>query len=261
MTLALLGGLAARARAETPDRPHEWNAEFRFSTVYYPDADETPGVGPVGYTAGGVPKSSSPFKAIYGSKHRLLSQLEVDRDLWQGFGSLAVGGSIGYAEFYGHGISAATLEQGGATSSFHVLPLKLLATYRFDPFVPQGVPIVPFVRGGLDWVVYWNAMQSGQISFLPPASQADMPALGLTTGVEGTVGLALVLDWIDPDLAHDIYDDLGIARTSFVLAYTDQIIENGPGNVIHAIRTGGAAPIPVIDLSARYFEFGLDFAF
>ncbi|MHB1843468.1 MAG: MXAN_2562 family outer membrane beta-barrel protein [Deltaproteobacteria bacterium] len=259
--LALVAlGSSTRALADIAERPHDWDVELGFSPVYYPDVDQTAGVQDIGYTgSSGAPRSGTPFYDIYGPKHRLLTQVEVDRDLWQAFGEASVGVSLGYAEFYGHGLSANTGQKVDALSSFHVLPLKLLGTYRFDPFVPRGIPLVPFVRGGLDWVIYWNAMESGQISFVPGATGTE--ALGLTTGIEGTIGVALVLDWIDPVLARDFSADMGIERTSFIVAYTDELIENGPGNVIHAIRTGGAAPTPVIDLSARYFEFGIDFQF
>ena len=252
---------AGVAQALDFDRPHSWFIELRASTVYYPDADANVGSIPF-TTAGGQGKSGPPFQDLFGTKHRLLTELEIDRELWRDFGTLSLGLAGGYSEFYGAGFrmgSSNNLVRSQAESSFHVVPLRLLATYRFDYFVPRHVPFVPFVRGGLDWVIYWNAMQDGQISFIPPPSNAQ--SLSMTTGVEGSVGLALLLDILDPGSARDFFEDIGVAHTYLLVEYTDQLIENGPGNLVHALRTLGQPAPPAIDLSARFFDFGLGFQF
>ncbi len=276
----LVGLLSARIALADDPRPSVWSIEVRGSTVFYPDADAaaTPGNYESFVGLDGATHSGPPFYDVYGSKHRLLTELELDRDVWKGFGSVSVGLTGGYAEFYGHGMKlcagydasvgclaqaaggAGYLQQVAVNSSFHLVPVRLLGTYRFDVLVPRGIPLVPFIRGGLDWVLYWNAEQSGQISFV--ANDAGVKGLGLTTGYEGAIGLELLLDWLDAEIGNDAWRDLGIAHTYLLVEYVDQIIQNGPGDVVHAIRTLGATPAaPAIDLSARYFDFGLGFQF
>jgi len=241
-------------------RAHQWTVELRFSTVFYPNVDS--GAPDVTFVdLNGNTQSGPPFFDVYGPKHRLLSDLEVDRDLWQGFGSVSVGVALGYSEFYGHGMANSCqlpqlcFTQAPVDSSFHLVPVRLLATYRFDYFVPKHFPLVPFVRVGLDWVIYWNAESSGQISFQPSGPSEN--AIGMVTGVEGSAGVMLLLDDVDGDISRDALHDLGISHTYLTASYVDQIIQNGPSNVIHAIWTGGGTPPATLDLSAAYFDFGV----
>ncbi len=247
--------------------PHWWTVELRMSTVFYPAADSGAPNIPFINGAGNV-QSGPPFFDVYGPKHRMLTDLELDRDLWQGFGSVAVGVALGYSEFYGYGmlqeqcpstsgLSGKCFAQSGVNSSFHMIPARLLATYRFDYFLPNHVPVVPFVRAGLDWVIYWNAEQSGQVSFEPAPSPSEN-GIGLVTGVEVSAGLEVLLDDIDAVISRDALHDLGIAHTYLMAEYVDSFIENGPSNILYSIRTGGGSKAPAtLDLSAAYFQFGL----
>ncbi len=273
--LTLWASAAARAQSTFDEdqrvtdeslRAHHWTLEARFSTVFYPDADQgAPSVPYIGLD--NQTHSGPPFYAVYGPHHRLLSDLELDLDLWQGFGSVSVGLAVGYSEFYGHsfiqepcpagsGLSGTCYAQQGVNSSFHLVPIRALATYRFDYFVPKHFPVVPFVRVGLDWVVYWNALGSGQVSYENGGNSDN--AIGLVTGVEGSAGLMLLLDDIDGDVSRDALHDLGISHTYVMASYVDQIIQNGPSNLIYAIRTGGSSSPPAaLNLSAAYFDFGV----
>jgi hypothetical protein len=227
--------------------PHEWTLEIRASSVYYPDADT------------GFPEQ--PFHAVFGPKHRWLAEIQIDHDVWKKFGTISVGFATGYAEFYGHGfVEDATLGlvQVADRASFHEIPFRLLATYRFDPYVPRGIPLVPFVRVGLDWYYYWASLGSGQIS-IDPATGAK--GQGLTSGFEGTIGLEFLLDTLDPHTAASFYHAIGVAHTYLVAGFTSQVIKNGPGNLVHEIFNGGHPAPPAINLSSTYFDFGLGFQF
>jgi hypothetical protein len=246
--------------------PHWWTFEARMSTVFYPNADSGAPNVPFINGAGNV-QSGPPFFDVYGPKHRMLTDLELDRDLWQGFGSVAVGVAVGYSEFYGlgmeqgpcpatSGLSGKCFIQSSANSSFHIIPARLLATYRFDRFVPDHIPVVPFVRAGLDWFVYWNAEQSGQVSFETNGPSDN--GIGLVTGAEISGGLEVLLDDIDAVISRDALHDLGIAHTYLMAEYVDTFIENGPSNIFYDIRTGGSSKPPAaLDLSSAYFQFGL----
>jgi hypothetical protein len=245
--------------------PHWWTVEARLTTMYYPNIDSGAPNIPFINGAGNL-QSGPPFYDVYGSKHRMLTDIELDRDLWQGFGSVAVGIAVGYSEFYGYGmlqepcpstsgLSGKCFAATGVNSSFHIIPTRLLATYRFDYFVPQHIPVVPFVRAGLDWFVYWNAEQSGQVSYEPTG--ASQNAIGLVTGAEISGGLQVLLDDIDAVISRDALHDLGIAHTYLMAEYVDTWIENGPSNLFYSIRTGGGQAPAALDLSSAYFQFGL----
>jgi hypothetical protein len=269
LALVVLGPSSARAfdlfeqYPESERRPRNWLLEVKLSTVYYPDADS--GVTPIPVVNYGSVTSPSlagpvgPFHAVMNPHHRVLSQLELDRTLWQGsFGTLAVGLGLAYAEFYGHTYRD---PGGGAppvlttdTTYFREIQWRALLIYRLDPW--PRIPIVPYVKGGMDWIYYWSQLSNGSTSTADGVS-GD----GLTTGLEITLGVAIQLDALDGDISQDAYNTLGISHTYFVFDWTDQFIQNGPGNLIHQIFNGGQSAPAAVNLSSTYFSFGLQFQF
>ncbi len=274
--LAIAAGLAALslcpsvARAydlfEMPPpeerRPHDWMLELRFSTVYYPDIDT--GVTPipqVNYGSASAPSLAGPvgpFHAVMNPHHRFLSQIEIDHSLWDEFGTLSVGLGFAYAEFYGHTYrdpeNGSPPVQTSDTTYFREFQSKLLLVYRLDPW--PRIPLVPYVKGGMDWVYYWSQLSNGSVSTADGYS-----GQGLTTGLEFSLGIAFLVDVLDGDIAQDAYNSIGISHTFLTFDWTDQFITNGPGNVIHGIFNGGNGAPPAINLSASYFSFGIGFQF
>ena len=242
-------------------RPRNWIIELKFSTVYYPNLDS--GVQPLIVNTGSVTSPvysglTGPFHAVMQNKHRLLSQLEGDYAIWQGFGTLSVGLGFAYAEFYGHtyripGDGSPPVLTSDSTY-FREVQTRTLLIYRLDPW--PKIPLVPYVKGGLDWIYYWSTLSNGSIS-----SANGVSGDGLTTGFEFTLGMAFQLDVIDGTIAQDAYNSIGISHTYFVFDWTDQIIQNGPGNVWHGLWNGGRGAPPASDLSGSFFSFGLQFQF
>jgi hypothetical protein len=146
--------------------------------------------------------------------------------------------------------------RSGDGTGCHLATAKLFVTYRFDYFVPDGFPLVPYVKGGLDWMVYWEQLSSGQIT---PGVNGS--ALGLVTGIEGTAGLSFMLDWVDPQIARDMFVDLGIAHTFLTAGWTWQDIQNDPSNLVHKIFNNGQNGPKTLDLSASFFNFGVELEF
>jgi hypothetical protein len=250
-------------RPENERRPRDWMIELRLSTVYYPNADS--GVTPipqVNYGTATAPSLSGPvgpFHAVMNPHHRVLSQIEGDRAVWQGFGTLSVGIGFAYAEFYGHtyrdpGNGQPPVQTTDSTY-FREFQTKALLIYRLDPW--PRIPLVPYVKGGLNWIYYWSQLSNGSVSTTP----SGLSGQGLTTGVEFTLGISFLLDIIDPAIAQDAYNSLGISHTYFLFDWTDQNVTNGPGNVFHGIFNGGRGAPPAVDLSASYFSFGMGFQF
>ena len=162
--------------------------------------------------------SGSPYAASFGDRSLLLFQAEWERQLFQEFGSLAVGVSAGYGEIYGHGhlqpvaggpADAAPLS--GDSTSLKVVPLKALLVYRFDVLARHlSIPLVPFAKGGLVYQLYRIEGGSGSTS-----DASGLKGEGGRSGYEGDLGLALLLDVFDPQLAKDFDIDLGVNHTYF----------------------------------------------
>lgn len=269
LALSLLAGAPALAQEyDTPpsgyDRPHSWRAELRFSTVYYPAVDDNLPLVTV-YPDGVTPSTGGAFGEVFGTRRRLLSEGEFDRDLWKGFGTVGVGVGFAYAEFYGtgfHNLAAAGqlpfYAGSGDGTGFHLGQLRLVALYRFDEFVPRGFPLVPFAKVGLDWAYYWEQLSSGQLT--PNQKIGTGDAQGMVTGVEASLGLSLLLDFVDPVIAREMYQDLGVAHTYLNASYTWQDLQNGPSNLLHSIFEGGNTPT-TLNLSSQFFDFGVSVEF
>jgi len=266
----LVSGSAASQEDDEPHhfyRQHWWRLSARASTVYYPDVDQ--GLAPrsdlYDTNAAGalVPVNRAPFEAVFGTRHRLLLEGEGERDLWQGFGTVSIGVGASYAEFYGIGFHQTGGPNGGTIyvkssdgTGFHLVTGKIFASYRFDYFLRDGFPLVPYVKGGIDGVVYWEQLSSGQVT-----EGTNGSALGVVTGLEGTAGLSFMLDWVDPQIARDMYTDLGIAHTFLTAGWTWQDIQNDPSNLVHQILHGGQSGPKTLNLSASFFNFGVELEF
>ncbi len=190
----------------------------------------------------------NPYDQTFGASAMLLAELEVDKMLYQGIGLVSVGVSVGYAEKY----AAAFLVQSDPNAppvrsndntSLKVVPIKLLAIYKFDYLaLHRNIPFTPYVKVGLVFEPWWST-KSGNIQY--PVSGGR--SAGARWGYGFTGGLALLLDFFEPRLAKDFDTDLGVNHTYLFAEYTYE-------NVNSFGRAG-------IDLSSRHWMFGLAFEF
>ena len=222
-TFAALTALAAPARAqsnileaaptETPlgqryHSPQRFAFELKFGP-YRPDVDSE-------FDVGGK-QLRTPYKDYFGSGRRLLTQIEFDWQLLHKFGSLAVGAGIGYFSVTGVApLGTNTGQLSGDTSNLKVVPISASVVYRFDYFLEErNIPVVPFVKGGLDWAYWQNTDGNGEIA----QDAQGNSARGATLGWHAAAGVALVLDWLDPEAARDFDADLGVNHTALTFEY------------------------------------------
>jgi hypothetical protein len=196
---ALAVGLAAPARAESP---LTGALELKLGG-YHPQIDSEPGL------------AFKPYSTYFGDHNILLFEAEYERQLWQTFGSVALGGSAGYGEIYGHG-KYATGPQAGQNSTdltaLKVYPLKLLGVYRFDVLARRyDIPFVPFAKLGFVYQFYRVTNGSGDVATDSNGQKGE----GGVPGWEGDLGMAFLLDWLDGDLARDFDIDLGVNHSYF----------------------------------------------
>jgi hypothetical protein len=198
--------------------------------------------------------SPGPYQKTFGNGMMLLGELEIDRQLWQRFGSIAIGISGGYTEKYGHAIADTTGATTGEAVSLQLIPLKLLAVYRFDWLQQKyGIPLVPFAKFGLA-ATYWWASKGGQLEM------ADgMNGRNVSWGVAGMAGIAFLLDILDPRLARDFDSGVGVNHSYIFAEFNFTEINN------FGAHTAGTATVPsvpaALDLSGRFAMFGLAFEY
>jgi hypothetical protein len=160
----------------------------------------------------GGPKPG-PYEQMFGGYH-ILTMLDVDRIVWSGFGQVAVGLSAGYWQktaptFTINSVFSDPMRPRATDhNTFRLVPTELSATYRFTWLDDNyGVPVVPYVRAGLGYYLWWISVAGHYAHACDPSNISkamsfcngmnDDKALGATAGVQGAIGLAIRAERID----------------------------------------------------------------
>lgn len=200
---------------------------------------------------------SSPYVNILGGG-MLLGEIEGDRYFWDKYGTAGAGFSLGYAEKYAlvrtcttSGGTTTCGANNGTTSdktSLKVLPLRLLGLYRADYWASHfGFPLVPYVKAGLVFNPWWSGKGTLGTDQVTTPSGQTVSANGAKWGAEIEGGVAFILDFLEPRLAHDFYTDIGVVHTYLFGELTYEAVNN--------FGTGG------LNLSGAYAMFGLAFEY
>jgi hypothetical protein len=198
----------------------KWHVGIRVGP-YVPDIDKQ---------FGGTP---GPYAQMFGGYH-VLPMLDVDRMVWSGFGQVGIGLSLGYMQKTARAFTIDSMPsdnpraRGADHDAFRLIPMALTATYRFTWLDDEyGIPLVPYVRGGLSYYVWWISTAAGDFAKVckdggmePTCSQNK--ALGASLGVQGSIGLAIRAERIDASAALSmrqsglqhagVYGELSIAK-------------------------------------------------
>jgi len=187
-----------------------------------------------------VPADKRPYQKAFGGQPMLMGEGSLEYELFQQLGVLSTGLGIAYAEKFGHAVSDTGTPEAQSTG-LRVFQFKALLDYHFDYAATHWqVPLVPSLKLSLIAAPWW-ATKGDAIEF------ADgLPGNGVKYGFGGTVGLALLLDFLDPRLARDFDTGLGVNHTYFFGEFAYQNV------------TWGESPVP-LDLSSRHWMFGFAF--
>ena len=155
----------------------------------------------------------------------------MDYQVFQGAGTLGVGVGARYGWVDG---KALTLDGGTSSDEvgMNLVPLTLSLTYRFDLAQNElGLPLVPYVKGGLTYALWWFTDGKNDIS----VSDADgTSGAGGTFGWHGGGGLQLLLDFFAPSMAQDFEQDVGVNNSYlFVEVMVNQINDFGSATSIN----------------------------
>ena len=197
-----------------------------------------------------IPEADRPYQKSFNGTPMLFGEIEIDKQLFQSFGSFAIGLSIGYGEKFGRATDAVTGVAADESTGLRVVPIKALAVYRFDWAVPKyNIPLVPYLKAGFVFEPWWIVKGQG-------TEVADgLSGTGVKWGLTGVVGLALQIDFLDPRLARDFDSSTGVNHTYLFAEYSLDEMTIGQGQ-----SSDPAAPKP-LDLSSHHWMFGLSIEF
>ena len=188
--------------------PKEWAFEARFGP-YRPNVDSE-----FSGTTG-----ATPYKTMFGGKRHLMSQIEFDWQFFQAFGSLAAGAVIGYYNESAKAFTAnltggcvldpkttGACERSGDTTTLRLIPLAALLVYRWDVAAVQWkIPLVPYGKLGLNYTLWQVNDGNGNVP-----SYRGGHGSGGTLGWQAAAGVALQLDFLDPDSTRSLDMETGI---------------------------------------------------
>jgi hypothetical protein len=181
--------------------PKDWALELRFGP-YRPNVDSE--------FSGGA----SPYNAVFGGKRHLMSGMELDWQVFQAFGTLAVGAAFGYYKVTANAfvLDATTgkcvpdpkttsgCEVSGDKTSLRLVPISLLAVYRFDVAAERWkIPLVPYGKLGLNYTFWQVTDGNGNV----PHAMGGKGSGG-TAGWQAAAGVSLLLDFLDPSAARNL---------------------------------------------------------
>jgi hypothetical protein len=218
--LSLFAAVPARAQVflddealtAEPEIPRSrWAFELKLGP-YHPDVDGESGV-------------ASPFDDTFGSGNTLYFGVELDFFFFNTFGELGLAGAIGYTSdsaksFKQDPETGMTLpERSEDDTAFRLLPLSLSVVYRMTELADRTViPLVPYAKLGLSYYIWQITKGNGDLS-----SVMGDEARGGTLGWQGTVGILLRAEGLDPSSAHNLQSELGVEHAGFFfeLTYAD----------------------------------------
>lgn len=216
---------AAAFELGTPASEHPYRSaqnfalELRFSP-YKPQIDQEPGL------------ENAPYHQTFGSKRRLLVQLEFD---WQilripHFGTVGPGVSVGYTSM-SETVKTVSGRDSGDETALDVFPFYAVGVVRADALWQDlKIPIVPYAKAGVAMGI-WRATNTGETSVANNVS-----GKGTSWGTQLAGGVAFALDSLDQGASRNMDNATGINNTYFyVEAYW--LALNGIGQS-NALRIG-----------------------
>ncbi len=228
-----------------------WQLGFRIGP-YTPNIDGQLGLNP------------GPYAAAFGG-YTLMPTIDFDRFLWSNqYGQLGVGISVGYMGKSAHAFQDGqdpnnphSMRSPGDTTAFHMIPTALTAVYRFTYLDDNyGIPIVPYVRAGLSYYIWWINSPSGGFArvctdptVMEPGctGSSQDTAEGASAGFEGALGIAVRAERIDESAASSMHD-AGLLHIGF---YAE----------LHMAKVDGFGSATKLDVSDTTWFAGINFEF
>lgn len=191
---------------------------------------------------------SSPYADYFSDAPMVMIGMHWDYQVWQGFGSVAVGAGarIGWAD------GLAVSQDGSSSSdptSLNVVPLTASVTYRFDWLAQNlSIPLVPYVKTGFTYSIWWVTNGSGEIANTYDLEGVGRPGYGGTFGFHAGGGMQFLLDWFGAGMAAEFDTEVGVNNSYLFFEYA-----------YHSVNDFGSESS--FDLGDANFSAGLMFEF
>jgi hypothetical protein len=202
--------------------PQHWSTELRLGP-YRPDVDSE------------FSGAAHPHRDLFGTKRRVMTQLELDYQFFQGFGSVAVGLSLGYFRQSAKAFELNSTARSSDTTKLSLTPMALLLIYRFDVAAKRwDIPLVPYAKIGINYTVWSITDVNGKVA---TSNTASGKGRGGTAGWQAAAGVALGLNWLDPGSAREFDTETGVNDSYFFIEAMQVKADKGLGQD-HALHVG-----------------------
>lgn len=193
-------------------------------------------------------QSLTPYGDIFGDDLAPMFGFHLDYQLYQGYGTVAVGGSVKYGYSTGNAIAADGTASSDKTS-LHTFPFSIDLVYRFDWLTLEyGFPVAPYLKGGLTWMIWMVTNGKDEIANSYDVHGNGRVAQGGTFGWFAAFGLQIHLDWLHRGMAAEFDNEIGVNNSYLFAEFS-----------INRVNDFGSSKS--LDLSADAFSFGLLFEF
>jgi hypothetical protein len=174
-----------------------WALEVRLGP-YSPDVDSE------------FKDAATPHETYFGSKRRVMAQLELDYQFFHLFGSAALGAQVGYFRESANSFNVAGNARTADKTALLLVPMALQLVYRMDEAAKRwNVPVVPYVKAGLSYTIWRISDSNGDVAH----SATGQSGRGGTPGWQAAVGVSLLLDFLDPSSARALDGETGVNHT------------------------------------------------
>jgi hypothetical protein len=196
------------------ESPQRFALEVKFGP-YVPAVDRPveSGLGPYAQIYG---PTDSTGQATGQPKAGLFSALAFDWQFVYLGGPFSVGTSVGFFRDKAQALvaepdpDADTVRAAADKTTFNIVPVTLLAGYRFELLADRfKVPLVPYAKGGLAYGFWWSTDGNGNVS----VNSRGEKGRGGSLGWQANAGLMLRLDFIDRASSKTLDRTTGINHT------------------------------------------------
>jgi hypothetical protein len=194
--------------------PQHWNLELRFGP-YKPDIDSE---------FSGRGSAAHPYQDVFGTSNRLMTALEIDRQLLRRLGGTwALGVGAGYFHVSGAALASDLKTPSGDQTGLRLIPLSAALVYRAESLRERyGSPLVPYAKLGLDCTL-WQMTDTSK-----PSTN------GRTFGWHAALGVSLDLSFLDPEAAHTMDRESGINEMALFFEGTRYSLDGfGSSTALH----------------------------
>lgn len=162
------------------------------------------------------------FTSIFGEdQKRPLMQVGMEIQVFRGFGSAAIGGSVGYTRWSGYGLLPGGSTKSNDVNRLYLIPFTLTGIYRFDVLADRTpVPLVPYGRFGLAYDLWWQTNGVDNITRFENDAGDRVAARGGKFGLTGAIGVSFLLNAVDDGSARKLSESTGIRGSYLFVEYS-----------------------------------------